>query len=143
MVFGVLFFTACGTDNGGPVLPIDEDNCLQANFTSIHQLISSQRCASSGCHTGDNAAGQLDLSAGEADVYAQLVNSPTADSEAVSDFPMRVTPNNADRSYFFHIMAEDNPTGSSLGRMPPGGALLDCDIEAISTWINDGATQAP
>jgi hypothetical protein len=136
---------ACGNDDGGPTLDAGAPACPedQDNFAYIHGVVSAPTCANTGCHAGGGVAGSgnLDLSGTPAEVYARLVGVATNDADGASQFPLRVEAGAPDASYFLHMLESERPVGSSLGRMPPGGALPDCDIAAIRSWIERGAPQ--
>lgn len=147
---------ACGTDDGdcartglpesvcsGQVEGGDggQGVCLEATFAAIHGVISAPVCANGACHAGPAAvgAGNLDLSGTPQEVFDRLVGVSTSDAQGRGRFPVRVDPTSPDTSYFLLMIESDNPEGSSRGRMPPGGQLRDCEIEAIRAWIEAGA----
>lgn len=134
---------ACGNDNGGAI----EDAGMapgvcttEATFTSIHDtLLSTSRCALSGCHAGQNAGGDLDFEMGKQAVYDALLTGGTANANANADYPNRVVADDPATSYFFLKVSEVMPPGGMSGRMPPGPPLDDCQIQAIQDWIQGGA----
>ena len=142
LVMGALLgLTACGNDSGGPLL---EGECrIEANFPSIHAVFSSPQCANSSCHQGEAAgsAGRLDLSGTPAEVHANLVGAPTANIAGAIQFPLRVESGMSATSYLLHMLVEAQPVGSAIGRMPVQGSLPDCEIDAITTWIDEGANE--
>lgn len=150
-VFAVVIASTagCGNDDGAcekTGLSAEEcsggdDNCLMPTFTSIHGLLSSSRCANSGCHASAGVAvsGSLDLSGTPAEVLSRLVGIATVDAEGLMSFPLRVEAGRPETSYLLHMVESDAPVGSLLGRMPPGTPLADCDIEAVRMWIQSGA----
>lgn len=134
---------ACGNDDGGPVLEPGMTTCPpdQANWAYIHGVVSQPLCANAGCHAGAGVAnsGNLDLSGTPVEVHARLVGVATRDAEGAAQYPLRIEASSSTTSYFLHMVESDGPLGSSLGRMPPGGRLSNCDIAALSAWIDAGA----
>lgn len=132
---------ACGNDDGGPVLDPPGDTCPEPTFTGVHAVLSAPRCANSACHAGAGApnSGSLDLSGTSTAVHQRLVGASTHDPEGSTQYPLRVEAGMPEASYLLHMVANDSPLGSSLGRMPPSGRLLECEIEAIRQWIANGA----
>lgn len=133
-----LLISACGNDDGGPVVDAGP-MCIEAKFSEVHKLISGPRCATAGCHGGDTPAGGLKLDVDVATAHANLVGAATANSEAAGSFPTRVVARSSTTSFFYLKVAEAMPPGGGSGRMPPGGMLTACDVEAIAQWINEGA----
>jgi len=88
----------------------------------------------SGCHSGGNPAGGLDLS--DADTsHAQLVGiMSSAQAGAI-----RIIPFDANNSYL--IQKLDGAIGIAGGRMPPGAALPQPTIDMIRQWITNGAVR--
>lgn len=138
--FGLLL-GACGNDDGGPVLDIGTGaQCAEPRFSDLYPILSSPKCASAGCHAASGSAGQLDLTAtSTADLYARLVGAATNDAEGALQFPLRVEAGSSTTSYLLHMVEALVPLGSNSGRMPPGGSLEPCEIDALRTWIDDGA----
>jgi hypothetical protein len=138
---------ACGNDNGDDFAPdggggMDRtEGCsVQPTFTSLHDgLFSSNRCAIPGCHGDNQAQGDLDFKAGSAAVYDALLNGGTFNAMANGQFPDRVVTGSSATSYLYVKVSQPDPPGGGSGRMPPGLPLEDCEIEAIRTWIDDGA----
>lgn len=127
---------ACGNDDGG-----DDDGTtpcpIEANYDSIHDnLLASQRCAGAFCHDNGTASGSLDFSLGKAMVHTAIVGAASTNVSATK--PTRIVSGNAADSWFYVKVAEAMPPG---GRMPVGGALMQCEIDAIGAWIDAGAAQ--
>lgn len=129
--------SACGNDNGGPLPEV----CPEASFSDIHAILTRPLCANGACHGGEGveSSGQLDLMGDEAIVYSRLVGVATQDSEGAAMFPLRVEAGSSTTSYLVHMLEASPPVGSALGRMPPNGQLLGCEIAALREWIDDGA----
>jgi hypothetical protein len=105
---------------------------LPVSFANDVQPIFTTNCALSGCHTGANPTGSLNLSAGSS--RAQLVNI------AAVGFPgaTRVIPGDASNSYLIRKL-EGGPNISG-SRMPEGAAALPAaTIQKIRDWITAGA----
>ncbi|MEZ4235203.1 MAG: c-type cytochrome domain-containing protein [Myxococcota bacterium] len=65
-----------------------------------------------------------------------LVNVP---SVVVPGLPY-VRPGDPDGSYLWHkINGTQGSVGGAGGRMPPGGALSQAQLDLVETWIRDGA----
>ena len=80
--------------------------------------ILNENCNSSSCHSGNNPAGFLDLSAAMA--YTELTKSGSGYVDTI------------------------NPTSSILytqitSSMPPSGKMDPCNIDMILKWIDQGA----
>ncbi len=105
---------------------------LPVSFAADIQPIFTANCALSGCHTGANPTGSLNLAAGSS--RAQLVNI------AAVGFPgaTRVIPGDASNSYLIRKL-EGGPSISGV-RMPDGApALPTATIQKIRDWITAGA----
>lgn len=89
-----------------------ENTCdtAQVSFSAKVSPIIAQNCAVSGCHAGANPTAGLNLT------EFQTIQSIAQSGQLVG----RVTGN-----------------GGAL--MPPSGALPDCDIALIQSWVNQGA----
>lgn len=138
---------ACGDDDGGPVVdPPGSGACaVEANFTSIHGLLSSGTCANAGCHgaaPSETANGNLVLSGSKDEVHAVLVGVASDDPspEVQASYPLRVEAGSSSTSFLYHQISEAMPVGrQQFQQMPVGSTLDDCSIEAIRVWIDGGA----
>lgn len=111
-----------------------ETESTAPTFSEIQSGIFTQSCALSGCHRGESAPKNLDLSEGAA--YANLVKVPSEEVPAL----FRVDPENPDSSYLV-IKLEGSPRMEGA-QMPLGGVPLDEDqIEAVRQWIAEGAPE--
>ena len=122
LVLGCSSYGTNGDDNSGPV---------EAKFSAIQSEIFNKSCALSGCHDSGSKQAGLNLSAGQA--YSNLVNVPSSEKPNI----LRVKPNDAANSYL--VMKIEGAAGISGSRMPIGGSLSSEKIDAIKTWINNGA----
>jgi hypothetical protein len=133
-----------GATDGGEVCDVTP------TFTSIYAKIFSASvtpfptCALSGCHAPVTSA-MLDMSGSKDMAYAALVGADTfcqspCQPDAKAMFPKRVVAGSADTSFLYEKISKNSPAGGKGGtRMPQGGALTSCEIDAIKQWINDGA----
>lgn len=99
-------------------------------FSDIQAQILSPSCATSGCHAGGAPAGGLNLTAGNS--YAALVGIASTEDANI----MRVVPFDAVNSYLMQVL---DGTAASGTVMPPSGMLPQTSIDAVRTWINNGA----
>lgn len=139
--------SGCGTDDGGKVLDAGLMPCdVPATFTALYTQIFSQPdtpasgklCAqASGCHASTFTSGNLDMSGDKAAVYNLLLRDPTADPVAARTVPSRVKPNDPMGSFLYRKVADARPPGIG-DRMPLGGVLTKCQIDAIKAWIDAG-----
>lgn len=131
-VVAVAFGSGCGNDDGGPI----GTGCrIDANFDSIHSnLLSQQTCARSGCHGGSMPAAGLAFDQSPGDVYDALYVMTSTGASPL----LLVDPGDFEQSYFWQKVGIDDP-GGPFGRMPPGGAIAQCEVDAIAEWITDGA----
>jgi hypothetical protein len=131
---------ACGNDNGDGAGTPDSGTmqCVaEANFTWLHDnIFSTNRCAIAGCHAESFPQGDLNFKAGKAAVHSELLGG-TFNVQAQGTFPTRVVMNDAAMSYLYEKVSKETPLGGT--RMPVGPPLLDCEIQAISDWIEAGA----
>lgn len=112
------------------------NDCLEPTFTSIHGLFSSETCAGEGCHDAETMGGGQDYTLGKAAVYSTMLMATVNDIGA-QDYPNRVVPNEPDMSFLWIKLTRDD---APLGRMPLAMApLAQCDLDAIRTWIENGA----
>ena len=104
-------------------------------FTATVQPIFTASCATGFCHTGDNPAAGMNLSAGAA--YSNTINVPANELGTM----MRIRPGQPDSSYLIHkIQGTHLTVGGIRARMPLGGPYLsDSVIALVRTWVTLGA----
>lgn len=126
-------------DAGVPDTGVEDSGChIPATLTAIaDQVFGANRdphCNQPVCH-GDQAAGGVRLTPPLNDLHATLLG-PTRDPQA----PERnlVVPGDPAQSRLYVIMSEDDPAGQG-GKMPPGGLVPFCELEAVRLWILNGA----
>jgi hypothetical protein len=107
----IIMVYSCKHSNVGPVKT--KNLCFQTDVLPLYQT----HCALSGCH--DAITRRLGV---ELDSYANIMKG--------------IVPNHPDSSHYYTIVA--------LGAMPPPGSgkpkMTPGQIDTISTWINQGAT---
>ena len=117
---------------------------LGGSFDRIQSLIfEGYNCTNSACHSGDNSAGALDLTAGKS-----FDNLYRVDAAANLPVPQQlVYPGEQKLSFLYtKLEAATNaillPNGAGLP-MPIGGAPLTTDhLEAMRLWIRNGAPES-
>jgi hypothetical protein len=124
---------------------VGDANC--SNFSGSYDRIQSiifegYNCTNSACHSSENAAGELDLSADVS--YASLFRVPSAAN--VADEIQRVYPGEQKLSFLYNKLAAatlgtDLPDGGGLP-MPLANIPLSTDhLEAMRLWIRNGAPE--
>lgn len=137
-------------DGGNALGKIDYDACGElpedlrprhqggeaSTWSGIWANILQPSCATSGCHDKGTRAGELDLGDVQG-AWTALWNRPPAQRVADPEVKL-VYPFNPDASY---LMQKLKGTAAAGARMPLGRELPQRDkaIEAIVTWINQGA----
>ena len=99
-------------------------------FSDIQAQIFTPTCATSSCHAGGAPAAGLNLTAGNS--YAELVGIASMEDPNI----MRVVPFDFANSYLMQVL---DGTAASGTVMPPSGMLPQTSIDAVRTWINNGA----
>ena len=122
------FVGGCGDSSGG-----GSGAAIPATKSAIQTEIFSKSCVFSGCHDSTDAGG-LNLQPGNA--LAELVNVPS-ESSALD----RVEP--GDPANSFLVKKLEGPLSGSEGDPMPLGApaLSNAKIQAIKTWIKEGAPE--
>lgn len=129
-----------------PSAPIDYADCPldpdapdpggSGGWPAVRTLVGS-RCATSGCHTPQARAGDLDLTPDAATFAAEVLGVASAQAPGA----LRVAPGQPSASYLLCKVTPDcgaRAPGTSL--MPLTGAPLGPDeIQTISDWIQAGA----
>ena len=118
--------TACGGSGGN-----EPNITVEATSTSIQANIFNLSCALSGCHAGPSPEESLSLEEGVS--FTNLINVISAQDASF----LRVNPGDADNSYLIQKLEGTASTGA---RMPLNrSALPQQNIDAVRTWINNGA----
>ncbi|MFT6367920.1 MAG: hypothetical protein ACJARI_003379 [Bacteroidia bacterium] len=122
-----------------------ETNCasFEGSYDRIQSIIfEGYNCTNSACHSGDNPAGELDLSASVS--YDNLFRVQSAAS--LVDPMQRVFPGEQKDSFLYAKLAAgtfgtDLPVGGGQS-MPLASAPLSTDhLEAMRLWIRNGAPE--
>jgi hypothetical protein len=136
MIFAasVPMLVACGNDDGSKPIPVVEV-CPEPKFASLHSTVLAPKCGIVGCHAVKNPAlGNLYLGSDVVMAYA-ATREATSKVTAPPDQAMRVVATSTATSFLYTRITAADP----LDRMPPGGQLSECEIEAFRDWINAGA----
>jgi hypothetical protein len=105
-----------------------------ATWSDVRAILSSAGCAASGCHGSSSPSGGLGSITNENTGYNELLNEDVA---CVGSFYQnRVVPFEPDESFLLAKLRGLQDCGS---RMPLVGSLSQDDIQAIRSWIVDGA----
>jgi hypothetical protein len=115
---------------GSPPPPPPPPGTVMPVFSDIQAQIFTPDCATSGCHSGGAPAGGLNLAAGNS--YAALVGIASSEDPNI----MRVVPFDAANSYLMQTLDGSAASGTV---MPPSGMLPQASLDAVRTWINNGA----
>jgi hypothetical protein len=118
-------FVACQHETLAPVQP---PQGIQPTLSSIQANVFTPKCATAGCHV-PGGTGPMSLQNGVS--YTTLVNVNSAYGR------LRVKPNDAANSVLYLKV-----TGAAgVGPLMPSGRppLTSDEINAIQTWINNGA----
>ncbi len=107
----VVFIIACSSESVQE-LSVPPNNCNTEDISYDNELAAliTNSCATVGCHVGPNGIGGLDLSRYE-DVKQIAGNG--------------------------NLIGRINGTTGAI--MPPGGKLPPCEINKITSWVQDGA----
>ena len=114
-------------DGGSP----DGGGGQAVTLARLSDEIFTPRCATSGCHAGNNPAANLPLGARE--IAAAIVDVPSA---AKPDYKL-VAPGDPVNSYLLMKMRGDE--GIAGDRMPPARALEAEQIALVEAWVEAGA----
>lgn len=109
-----------GTDMINPV-QCAADTITTISFVKNIQPIFKAYCSITGCHTGTNPSGNLNLDSSVA--YTQLLKTGTG-------YINTVAPTSS-------LLYSEMTTNTTI--MPPTGKLDDCRIKLILKWIQQGA----
>jgi hypothetical protein len=121
-----------GADCGSiPVTGEGTPRQASVSYASQIQPIFTSNCATAGCHSGPNPAGNLSLTQGHS--YGNLVGVTSRDFAPA----LRIAPNDPGASVLYNKVANTNFFGRT---MPPGTTgLPSSQVDLIRTWILEGA----
>lgn len=134
---GVRTATTSTRRDAGPrdASPIDagDPTCPEPTLESVRDRVFLTSCATSGCHTGPQAAQGLALDTLQLDLVSRLRQSA---AQSPSSMPL-VTPGQPGASYLYLKVFLPSP---SVGdRMPPSAPLSACQLAGLRRWIEAGA----
>jgi hypothetical protein len=112
------------------LMDADSEGPLCHSFEGTIQPILETHCVQ--CHQGEDAA--LGLQLGSGDALASLVGIPSAYNPGL----ILVVPNDSDASFLLHKIGASPDYGITMPMLAQ--PLSDADKEAISAWIDAGAT---
>lgn len=123
-----LLLAACGTDTA----------VVEPTYSSISEHVFVPTCATSGCHSGSQPEGGLDLTR-EAG-FEQLFKTVESDLWLGTQWEgfARVEPGDPAASALMPALEHAQGLPADL-QMPSGARLPDQWVEAIRTWIANGA----
>ena len=133
LLTAALLWASCGGDDStvGPDERAVEGSRTEATLAEVSEVFAVS-CTFSGCHSGEQPAGDLSL---EGDFAARIVGVA---SEQRSGF-LLVEPGNPDESYLLLKVRGDDEIISQ--QMPPGNPLPAEQVEIIRAWIASGAKE--
>lgn len=128
--------SACGgTDNNGTVDAGTKSEIEPKLSVIVQNIFVPKGCL--GCHDANGSNGDLSLTA--ANAYSNLVNVDVTDETWPSNYKKRVAPNDPANSALVASVQKLEALDSKL-HMPQGILkLTQSEIDAISTWIQNGA----
>ncbi len=112
----------------GTTYPIDS-----TGFSGVYYLVLAQKCAQPACHDGSFEPDYRTIQSS----YNTLVYAPVVKHTPGNDFTYRVVPGQPEKSWLHTRITTDDQT---LGRMPLYDTLARWQIDMITDWISDGAT---
>ncbi len=143
----LLALAACGGGSGndttGPVSPGDptppacEGTSFASTFDAVQKVVfDGQGCSTTGCHTGANPVGGLDLTAGNS--WASLHDVPSR-----INGEKRILPGSPTRSVLYQKLAAATLGEKTSGSPMPIGrpALSEDDLNLVRWWIYGGAPE--
>lgn len=108
------------------------DDLDSTSFLGIYSRILNPKCNNPACHDGTFEPDfRTPLSA-----YHTTIYSPPLKNTENEDYDFRVVPFDTEASWLHHRITTDDQV---LGRMPLYDTLAQWQIDAITTWINEGA----
>ena len=100
-----------------------------SSLSAIQKNVFNVSCATSGCHSGNNPAANLNLEDGKS--YTNLVNI----NSLLHPGEKRVVPSNSTASILIKSLRGEISTKMPLGASPLSNAVID----SIALWIDNGA----
>jgi hypothetical protein len=141
-----------GQDGDGTVTYAVCPPGMDASFGSIFgEMLSTDQSCGTGhqlnCHSTSGASGPgtgngLDFSEGGAYAYKELINVPSVNL-AGQGHPIRVVPGDASASFLYiklTLKTRDHTYGAGMPVDTPG-SVCPAALEAVKTWIEEGAPQ--
>jgi hypothetical protein len=120
---GAMLAAGCGEDD------------RPASWSYIHAAIIAPNCATSSCHTAENAQAGVQLHSADA-AYTILVGTACKSNEPPGQAPRNfVSPFEPERSQLMYLLLGDE----AKAQMPPDKPLPDGDIDLVERWILEGA----
>ncbi|MBI1193040.1 MAG: hypothetical protein GC205_07695 [Bacteroidetes bacterium] len=111
-------------------LPLDSSSLL-----GLHRYLFAPTCAQPGCHDGSFEPDFRTVQS----AYQTLVYHPVIKNNEGENYQYRVVPGNRAKSWLWERVTTDDAV---LGRMPLYDTLTPGELEAIRTWIDQGAPDA-
>ena len=124
-----------GNEDNNTVEVSDTTVVIAKSFMTDIQPIFTTNCTTSSCHDSNAPAASLDLTSGMA--YSELVDVASLGC-ASSGGRNLITANDTANSYLIDKLSNTNICAGS-GMPLIGDALSDSDIQAIISWVNEGA----
>lgn len=126
---------ACGTRcEGGKVCTSGACSCgAQVSLSTQLQPLMTAECATTGCHKGNQAKADLDLTAGRS--YAEMVGPRSTAAGCTSR--LLVVPGSVEQSYFVNKLTGIGMCNGSA--MPKSGGLAPAQVDLFRAWICNGA----
>ncbi len=124
LLTGILLLSyACTYNKGEIVNPVCADVIEEVSFSADIQPILTANCATSGCHSGNDPEGNLNLETGKS--YAELSKQGTGYIDVA-------TPK---YSVLYSSLVSTSSPMPPLGQQP----LSPCDLKRIEIWMSEGA----
>lgn len=102
---------------------------VEPKLSAIVEDIFQPRCGANACHGGNGPGGNLNL---EQDVHANLVGVDADTDPSVK----RVVAGDPEASLLYRVLLGPS---NGVAQMPVGAELEAYELDAIRTWIEDGA----
>lgn len=122
----ILLSNSCAYNKGEEVKPSEvvcTTRIANVSFSADIQPILTTNCATSGCHSGNNPEGNLNLEASKS--YAALSKNGSG----------YIDTNDPKSSVLYSSLISTSNPMPPLGRQP----LSACDLKRIEIWMKEGA----